>query len=134
MGEPVEAPDEAAGSDFKAQGEQLWRLQGKEKTWEEARAYQDACQCTVCGEIFSTARNFECHRARNIAVDERRAAAEGRYVCDRWCLSDLAAEVIGLAPKLVRGVRLWREPPPDRPFYVGQEALLDEHATEVAHG
>jgi hypothetical protein len=114
-------------------GEQLWRLQGKlDRPWEEAKSYRDVCQCTVCGEIFSTEANFERHRARNVAVDERRAAAEDRYVHERWCLSDIAMECIGLAPRLVRGVRLWRELPSDRPFYVRQEVLLATQTDEEA--
>jgi hypothetical protein len=120
----------AAETDFKAQGEQLWRLEGKlDRPWEEARSYRDVCQCTVCGEIFSTEANFDRHRARNIAVDERRA--EGRYVYDRWCLSEIAMECIGLAPRWVRGVRLWRKQPQDRPFYDQQEVLLGEIAPEA---
>jgi len=54
------------------------------------------CQCVVCGEYFTRARWFDRHRA-------------GPYT-DRWCLSALAMEALGMFQRQVGEERLWAGP------------------------
>lgn len=58
------------------------------------------CQCTVCGEYFTAASNFDRHRVSNRGVVGQ----------ERWCLSAFGIEAVGLVQRQLGDERLWSMP------------------------
>ena len=64
------------------------------------------CQCAVCGEYFTRARWFDRTKC---SITRLRRHRVGPYT-DRWCLSELAMEALGMVRRQVGEEGIWGGP------------------------